>query len=106
MAQLKKSEVDKMVREAGEVLLDTTELTQVAGNIWIGKTEVDGYERFFEVKIVAKKIGYSQDDVDALLNERAEVEARKQAAKTASAKKAEKDKARREKAKADKEKTE
>ena len=101
MAEMKKADVDKAVREAGEVLVDTSELTKVAGNIWIGETVADGHQRFFEIKIVAKKLGFSSDDVDALLAERAEVEGRKSETKAAAAKKAEKDKARREKAKAD-----
>lgn len=101
MAEMKKADVDKAVRDAGEVLVDTSELTKVAGNIWVGHTVVDGHDRFFEIKIVAKKLGFSSDDVDALLAERAEVEARKSEVKTAAAKKAEKDKARRDKAKAD-----
>ena len=101
MAEMKKADVDKAVRDVGEALVDTSELTKVAGNIWFGHTTVDGHDRFFEIKIVAKKLGFSSDDLDALLAERAEVEARKAETKAAAAKKAEKDKARREKAKAD-----
>lgn len=96
---IKKADIDKAVRDAGEVLLDTSELTKVAGNIWMGHTVVDGYDRFFEIKIVAKKLGYSSDDIDALLAERAEVEARKAEVKAAAAKKALRDAERRAKAK-------
>ena len=105
-ATVKKADVDKAVRDAGEILLDTSELTKVAGNIWIGHTVADGHDRFFEVKIVAKKLGFSSDDVQALLDERSEVEARKAEVKAAAAKKATGDAKRRAdaKAKADAEK--
>ena len=101
MAEMKKADVDKAVRDVGEALVDTSELTKVASNIWFGHTVVNGHDRFFEIKIVAKKLGFSSDDVDALLAERAAVDARKAEAKAAAAKKAEKDKARRDKAKAE-----
>lgn len=100
MAEMKKADVDKAVRDAGEILVDVSNLTKVAGNIWIGHTVVDGHDRFFEIKIVAKKIGFSSDDINALLDARAEVDARKESTKAAAAKKSVKDKARRADAKA------
>ena len=96
--ELKKAEVDTLVRNAGVALIDTEELTQVNGNTYFGHTVVDGYDRYFEIKVVAKKVGFCQADIDALLIERAKVETRKAEVKAASAKKAEKDKARRAKA--------
>lgn len=103
MAQLKKSEVDALVRDAGTIRIDTDGLCQIGSSTWIGATTVDGYERYYEVKVVAKKLGFSQEDIDVILAERAAVEARKAEVKAAAAKKAEKDKARRSKAKEEKE---
>lgn len=95
-----KAEIDKEVRSAGEALIDFTELTPTSGNTFIGKTEVDGVERFFEIKVTAKKEGFSDDDLKAILDERAEVEARKAETKAAAAKKKAADEKRRADAKA------
>lgn len=95
-----KAQVDKEVRSAGEALINFDDLTATSGNTWVGSTTVDGVERFFEIKVVAKKEGFGQDDIDALLAEREAVEARKVATKEAAAKKKAKDTERRAKAKA------
>lgn len=48
--------------------------------------QADGETRFFEIKVTAKD-DFTQDDLDVLLAERAEVEARKKATAAAAAKK-------------------
>ena len=101
MAVMKKSDVDKAVRNVGEELIDTSNLTHISGSTFFGNTVVDGHERFFEIKVTAKKLGFCADDVEALLAERSEIEKRKAEVKAAAAKKAEHDKARRSKATAE-----
>jgi hypothetical protein len=95
-----KAEVDKEVRSAGESLIDLSDLVATSGNTWIGKTTVDGSERFFEIKVTAKKDGFSEDDVNAILTERAEVESRKAERAEAAAAKKSADEKRRAEAKA------
>lgn len=87
------------VRSAGIALVDITNLTAIASNKWIGTTEVDGVVRFFQIEVVAKAPDFDEDSLNAILTERAEVEARKAEAKAKSAAKAERDKAARAKAK-------
>ena len=95
-----KTQVDAEVRNAGIALISTEDLTAVGGTVFIGQTEVDGEVRFFEIKVTAKKDNFTQDDLDVLLAERAEVEARKVATAKAAAKKRENDEKRRADAKA------
>ena len=95
-----KTQVDNEVRRAGIALINTEDLTAVGGAVFIGQAEVDGEARFFEIKVTAKKDDFTQDDLDVLLAERAEVEARKKATAAAAAKKREKDEKRRADAKA------
>lgn len=95
-----KAVIDKEVRMAGEVLIDLSELTATSGNTYVGSTEVDGVERFFEIKIVAKSVEFTQEDVNAILEERKVVEANKIARAEASSKKKAKDEKRRADAKA------
>lgn len=95
-----KAQVDTEVRNAGIALINTENLTAVGNTMFIGQTEVDGETRFFEIKVTAKKDDFTQDDLDVLLAERAEVEARKAAAAAAAAKKRENDEKRRASAKA------
>lgn len=95
-----KTQVDTEVRNAGIALINTEDLTAVGGTVFIGQTEVDGEIRFFEIKVTAKKDDFTQDDLDVLLAERAEVEARKTATAAAAAKKRENDEKRRADAKA------
>ena len=102
MPNLTKAELDKLVRSAGEQLIDVSELTLIQGSTFMGETEVDGVQRFFEIKVTAKSIDFDSDSLQAKLDERAEVEERKAQAKLASDKKKAKDKAKREKAKAEK----
>ena len=95
-----KTQVDNEVRRAGIALINTEDLTAVGGTVFIGQTEADGETRFFEIKVTAKKDDFTQDDLDVLLAERAEVEARKTATAAAAAKKRENDEKRRADAKA------
>ena len=95
-----KTQVDNEVRAVGIALISTEGLTAVGGTVFIGQTEVDGETRFFEIKVTAKKDDFTQDDLDVLLAERAEVEARKVATAKAAAKKRENDEKRRADAKA------
>ena len=95
-----KTQVDTEVRNAGIALIDTTNVIAVGGTVFIGQTEVDGEVRFFEIKVTAKKDDFTQDDLDVLLAERAEVEARKTATAAAAAKKRANDEKRRADAKA------
>ena len=95
-----KAQVDTEVRRAGIALISTENLTAVGGTAFIGQTEVDGETRFFEIKVTAKKDDFTQDDLDVLLAERAEVEARKTATAAAAAKKRANDEKRRADAKA------
>lgn len=95
-----KTQVDTEVRSAGIALINTDDLIAISGTAFIGKTEVDGETRFFEIKVTAKKDDFTQDDLEVLLAERAEVEARKKATAAAAAKKRENDKKRRADAKA------
>lgn len=106
MAIRTKADIDKEIRSAGEARIDFDGLTAINGNTWVGETTVNGATRFFEIKVVAKAEKFTSDEVDALLKERAEVEARKAEKKIASAKKAEKDAKRRAEAKAKAEKAE
>lgn len=101
-----KADVDKEIRSAGEARIDFDGLTAVNGNTWIGEIEVEGKQRFFEIKVVAKAEKFTADELQGLLDERAEVEARKAEKKVAAVKKAEKDAKRRADAKAKAEKTE
>ena len=98
-----KTQVDTEVRNTGIALINTEDLTAVGGTVFIGQTEVDGEVRFFEIKVTAKKDDFTQDDLNVLLAERAEVEARKVATANAAAKKRANDEKRRAdtKAKAD-----
>ena len=95
-----KTQVDTEVRSAGIALINAEDLTAVGGTVFIGQTEVDGEIRFFEIKITAKKDDFTQDDLDVLLAERAEVEARKVATANAATKKRANDEKRRADAKA------
>ena len=95
-----KTQVDTEVRNAGIALIDTTDLTAVSGTVFIGQTEVDGETRFFELKVTAKKDDFTQEDLDVLLAERKDVEARKIATAEAAAKKKANDEKRRADAKA------
>ena len=95
-----KTQVDNEVRAVGIALINTEDLTAVGSTVFIGQTEVDGEARFFEIKVTAKKDDFTQDDLDVLLAERAEVEARKAATAAAAAKKRENDEKRRADAKA------
>ena len=95
-----KAQVDNEVRAVGIALINTEDLTAVGSTVFIGQTEVDGETRFFEIKVTAKKDDFTQDDLDVLLAERAEVEARKEATAKAAAKKRENDEKRRADAKA------
>ena len=95
-----KTQVDNEVRAVGITLINTEDLTAVGSTVFIGQTEVDGEARFFEIKVTAKKDDFTQDDLNVLLAERAEVEARKTATATAAAKKRENDEKRRADAKA------
>ena len=95
-----KAQIDTEVRNAGIALINTEGLTAVGGTVFIGQTEADGETRFFEIKVTAKKDDFTQDDLDVLLAERAEVEARKKATAAAAAKKRENDEKRRADAKA------
>ena len=90
-----KAQIDGEVRGAGLALIDVSNLTAVTGTTFIGSTEVDGETRFFEIKVTAKKNDFTQEDLDVLLAERAEVEARKAATAAAAAKKRENDEKRR-----------
>lgn len=95
-----KAQIDNEVRAVGIALINTENLTPVGNTLFIGRTEVDGETRFFEIKVTAKKNDFTQDDLDVLLAERAEVEARKEAAAKAAAKKRANDERRRAEAKA------
>ena len=95
-----KTQVDNEVRAVGIALINTEDLTAVGSTVFIGQTEVDDEVRFFEIKVTAKKDDFTQDDLDVLLAERAEVEARKTATAKAAAKKRENDEKRRADAKA------
>jgi hypothetical protein len=95
-----KAQIDNEVRAVGIALINTEDLTAVGNTMFIGQTEVDGETRFFEIKVTAKKDDFTQDDLDVLLAERAEVEARKKAAAEAAAKKRANDEKRRANAKA------
>lgn len=95
-----KTQVDNEVRAVGIALIDTDALTAVGGTTFIGQTDVDGETRFFEIKVTAKKDDFTQDDLNVLLAERAEVEARKVATANAATKKRENDEKRRADAKA------
>ena len=102
MAETKKTtaQINNQVRAVGIALINTESLTPVGGTLFIGQTEVGGDTRFFEIKVTAKKNDFTQDDLDVLLAERAEVEARKTATAKAAAKKRENDEKRRADAKA------
>lgn len=95
-----KTQVDTEVRSVGIALINTEDLTAVGATMFIGQTEVDGETRFFEIKVTAKKDDFTQDDLDVMLAERAEVEARKKATAEAAAKKRANDEKRRADAKA------
>ena len=95
-----KAQVDTEVRNVGIALINTEDLTAVGSSMFIGQTEVDGETRFFEIKVTAKKDDFTQDNLDIMLAERAEVEARKAATAAAAAKKRENDERRRADAKA------
>ena len=100
MEKRTKVQIDNEVRGAGIALINAEDLTAVGGTVFIGQTEVDGEIRFFEIKITAKKDDFTQDDLDVLLAERAEVEARKVATANAATKKRANDEKRRADAKA------
>lgn len=95
-----KNAIDKEIRMAGEALIDLSELTATSGNTYVGTTEVDGEQRFFEIKIIAKKSDFTQENVDELLENRRIVEENKIARAEASSKKKAKDEKRRAEAKA------
>lgn len=95
-----KTQIDTEVRSVGIALINTEDLIAVGGTMFIGQTEVDGETRFFEIKVTAKKDDFTQDDLDVILAERAEVEARKKATAEAAAKKRANDERRRADAKA------
>ena len=95
-----KTQVDTEVRNVGIALINTEGLTPVGSTVFIGQTEIDGETRFFEIKVTAKKDDFTQEDLDVLLAERAEIEARKIATAKAAAKKRENDEKRRADAKA------
>lgn len=101
MATLTKATVDAGVRAEGIKLVDTTELIQISGGKFLGKTvDAEGTERFFEIAVVAKSAKFTQEDVDAILTERVEVEERKADRKVKASAKAERDAKRRAEAKA------
>jgi len=91
-----KADLDREIRGAGQKLIDTSTLTLVQGSTFIGETEVDGEQRFFEIKVTAKSVNFDAETLASKLDERAEVEERKRVAKIASDKKKAKDKAKRE----------
>jgi hypothetical protein len=73
--------VDADIRSAGVVLVDVSNLTAIASNKWIGRTTVDGVDRFFQIEVVAKSIDFDEDSLNAILTERELVETRKAATK-------------------------
>lgn len=91
MADRKKSEVDALIREQGLAKVDTKDLTKITGNTFMGTAMVDGKERYFEIKVVAKADTFDKDELNALLTERTEVEKRKAEVKAKAVAKAKKD---------------
>lgn len=100
MAIITKAQIDKEVRRAGENRVDFGGMTALNGNTWVGTTVVNGVERYFEIKIVAKSIEFTAEDVAAALLERERIEERKVAAKAAADAKRANDEKRRAEAKA------
>ena len=91
MADRKKNEVDALIREQGLAKVDTKDLIKITGNTFMGTAMVDGKERYFEIKVVAKADTFDKDELNALLTERTEVEKRKAETKAKAAAKAKKD---------------
>lgn len=84
-----KNLVDADIRSAGIALVDISNLTAIASNKWIGRTTVDGVDRFFQIEVVAKSVDFDEDALNTILTEREEVESRKAETKAkANAKKA------------------
>lgn len=100
MATKTKAQIDKEIRSAGESRVNFDGMTALNGNTWVGITVVDGVERYFEIKIVAKSVKFTADDIAAALLEREMVEARKVATKAAADAKRANDEKRRAEAKA------
>ena len=91
MADRKKSEVDALIRGQGLAKVNTEGLIKITGNTFVGTAMVDGKERYFEIKVVAKADTFDKDELNALLTERTEVEKRKAEVKAKAAAKAKKD---------------
>ena len=89
MAEIKKAELDRLVRVEGEKLIDLSQLERIEGSTFIGSTEVNGVKRYFEVKVVAKAVTYGEEDLQAWRDERRIIEEGKaERARIAEAKKA------------------
>ena len=102
MVEMKKSEIDGAIRQAGLEKVNLEGLIAVNGNTFLGSTSVNGVKRYFEIKVIAKADTFDDDEVEAILMERAEVEKRKAEVKAKAAAKAKKDAEKRKKAQAEK----
>ena len=98
MVEMKKADVDKLIRAGAENHVNAEGL-EVLGNSLYGKVMVNGTERFFEIKIVAKAADFDQDALDALKVEKQMAEQKKIDAAADKAKKIERSKKKKEAAK-------
>ena len=97
MATIKKAERDEQIRNIGLARINLEGATKVAGGTYLIETEIDG--RFVEIKVTAKSEKFTQDDLDALLQERAIIEQGKADRKAQAEAKKKKDAEKRAKAK-------
>lgn len=97
MATLTKAQKDEMIREVGIARINTEGATKVAGGTYLLPTDIEG--RFVEIKVTAKSDKFTQEDLDAMLMERAIIEQGKLDRASASAKKKARDAEKRTKAK-------
>lgn len=68
MAMTKK-EKDTAIRAVGLAKVDTEELTQTGTGTFVGMTEIEGEERFYEIKVVVKSDEYTYDELEGILRE-------------------------------------
>lgn len=94
-----KAQVNAEIRDFGIARLNTEGMTKVAGGTFL--LEIPN-GRFVEIKVTAKSEEFTQDSVDALLQERAIVDQGKRERAEAAAKKKARDAERRAKAKEEK----
>ena len=90
-----KAQVNAEIRDFGITRINTEDMVKIAGGTFVLETPSG---RFVEIKVTAKNEEFTQDSVDALLQERELIERGKQERADASAKKKARDVERRAKA--------